>query len=254
MSNDYLYTPTKQDLKQYSKMSVVLLCPMMTPEPRWVRAMTNMVAYSWMHGLKIYSMAITEKVVVDWARNDLARSATHYKNEYTGKHFTHFFWLDCDHVFNPDMGVVLARHFAKKDVDGVSAVYYMRNGPTLPAIYIKDETPDYTHYPMIIIPEILCHVDAFGFGACMMKREIFTKVPEPWFTIDYRAGEDIMFCHKAREHGFKWWCDGAYKIGHISEPPIVTHKDYLEHLDKNEEVYADRVKVINSDGGRIDAS
>lgn len=255
MPADYLYKPTKEDLKQYSKMSIVLLCPMMKPpEPKWVRSMANMMAYSWMNDLKIYAMAITENVVVDWARNDLAKSATHKKNDYTDEYFSHFFWLDNDHTFNPDMGVVLARHFSKKEIDGVSAVYYMRNGPSLPTVYVKDETSDITHYPLVIVPEMLCHVDAFGFGACIMKREIFLKVPEPWFTIDWRGGEDITFCHKARvNNDIKWWCDGAYRIGHIGEAIIVTHKTYLEHMAKNKDAYADRVK-INLDGGLKDGT
>ena len=244
-----LYHPTKDDLKQYDKMSIVMLCPMMNPERKWVRCMANMMAYSWMHGLKIYAMAITEKVVVDWARNDLAGAALHKKNDYTGKYFTHFFWLDDDHVFNPDAGVVLAKHFAQSTVDGVSAVYYHRHPPTVPVIYVKDETEDYTHYTLAIIPKMLVNVDAFGFGCCMMKRDIFLKVEQPWFTIDAKGGEDIVFCHKARtEYGIKWWCDGTYRIGHIGEAPIVTHQTYLDHMEENKEAYADRVK-ITLDGG-----
>jgi hypothetical protein len=247
------YKPTAKDRKFFSKLRLVIISPIMHCEPRWVRSLVNMMAYSWMNDLKIYAMGITERVVVDWARNDLARIALHQKCNYTNKYYTHFLWLDSDHIFNPDLGVCLARHFMRADVDICSAVDYMRSGPTLPVVYVKDETPDeYLHYPLVIVPEILCEVDAVGFGACITKREVFKKTPKPWFTIDAKAGEDIAFCVAAKKAGFKVWVDGTYRLGHIGEPPVVTHKTYLEHMEKNKDVYADRVK-INLDGGVKDA-
>lgn len=244
-----LYEPTKEDCELFKKMRLVILSPIMHCEPRWVRSMANMISYSWMQGLKVYAMGITERVVVDWARNDLARIATHKKCDYTGKHYTHFLWLDSDHIFNPDLAVCLARHFAKKDVDICSAVYYMRSGPTMPVVYVKDESPDeYMHYPLIIVPESLFVADAVGFGACITKRDVFVKTPEPWFTIDAKAGEDISFCVAAKKAGFKVWVDGSYRLGHIGEPPVITHQTYLNHMETNKDSYADRVK-ISLDGG-----
>ena len=134
---------------------------------------------------------------VDWARNFLARQAKDHICEYTGKRYTHLLWLDTDHVFNPDLACILARHFKDPNIDAISALYFGRTGPTLPVVYVKDTSDDkHKHYPLLEVPPSLCEVDAFGFGACMMKLDIFDKVPEPWFTIDYRAGEDIAFCVK----------------------------------------------------------
>jgi len=243
MSLDYKFS--KEEKRIFSKMRIIILSPMMAPEPRWIRSLANMIAYSWMAGLRIYCMASVEKVVVDWARNNLAEAGYQKKCEYTGKHYTHFLWLDADHVFNPDLGCHLARHFLDKRVDGVSALYYARSGPPLPVAFVKAEgKDDYLHYPIIVIPNTLCEVDAFGFGACLMKRSIFGIVPKPWFTIDFRAGEDIAFCRKAKMLGVRWFVDGAYKLGHIGEAPVVTEKTYQDHLAKNPDAYAEKVKIF----------
>lgn len=241
---------SKTDKKLFETMSIVILSPMYIVEPAWVRSMANMVAYSWMQGLKVYQLAYTNRMVVDWARNSLARSAVEKKSEYTGTHYSHFLWLDVDHVFNPDLACELARHFTMKEVDAVSALYFSRTGPTLPVAYVKDDSANkYKHYPLIEVPPCLCEVDAFGFGATLQKREIYEITPEPWFTIDARAGEDIAFCVHAKEHGFRFWLDGAYKLGHVGEPPIITEEHYRKHLAENAEEYKDKIKV-SLDGGR----
>lgn len=235
---------TKQVKAQFEKMSICILTPISIPEPKWIQSTINMVAYSWMQGLRIYQMGMTERMVVDWARNFLAKQAIEHVNEYTGKKFTHLLWLDADHVFNPDLACILARHFLDPNIDAISALYYSRSGATLPVVYVKDKSEDeYKHYPLIEVPPTLCEVDAYGFGACMMKREVFEKVPEPWFTIDYRAGEDIAFCVKAKKYGIRFFLDGQYKLGHIGAPPIITEEDHKKHLEENKMLYADKIKV-----------
>jgi hypothetical protein len=239
MSNSY-----EQDRVQFDKMSVCIISPIYIPEPKWIQDLANMIAYSWMNGLKVYQMGITERMVVDWARNELARKARTHINEYTNEKFTHLLWLDADHVFRPDLACNLARFFTNPDIDMISALYYQRTGNPLPVAYVKDNNEDpYKHYPLIDVPPTLCEVDAIGFGACMMKRDVFDRVPEPWFTIDWRGGEDIVFCVHAKRHGIRIFLDGSYKIGHIGIPPIITEKDYKRHMEENQHLYADKIKV-----------
>lgn len=236
------FTP---DVKaQFEKMEICILSPIFIPEPKWIQDTVNMVAYSWMQGLKIYQMGITERMVVDWARNDLARNGRTHVNEYTGKQFTHLLWLDADHVFNPSLACCLARHMVNDYVDAVSALYYQRTGPTLPVAYVKDFNEDpFKHFPLIEVPPMLCEVDAVGFGAILMKRDIFDRVPEPWFTLDFRAGEDIAFCVEAKKHGVRFFLDGSLKMGHVGAAPIITEDDHKRHLQENQHLYADKIKV-----------
>lgn len=237
-----MFEPDKKTQKRFRHMSVCILtpCGAYHTHAKFTKHVANLISYSWMHGLKIYQMGITERMVVDWARNDLARTAISHINEYTGGKFTHLLWLDDDHVFNPDMAVRLASH----NVDMVSAMYFGRTSPFLPVVYVKDNDPDpYKHYPLIIAPKTMFEVDAVGFGAMFMKANVFERVPEPWFTIDYRAGEDIAFCVKAKEHGVKIYCDGAYRMGHIGPPEIVTEAAYQAYQDTHPEEFSDKIKI-----------
>ncbi len=238
-----LYSPSEKDIEHYKKMSVVVLVPCggYDNSVKFTKSLANMIAYSWMHGLKVYQMGITERMVVDWARNELARTAKDKINEYTGEKFTHILWLDDDHVFESDLACVLASH----DKEMVSALYYARVGKTLPVVYVKDESSDdeYKHFPIIEAPLCLFECDAVGFGAMLMKRDVLDKVSQPWFTIDWKAGEDIAFCVRAKKHGIKIYCDGRLVIGHVGVPKVIGRQDHLQYMEQNKSEFSDKVRI-----------
>ena len=235
-----MYSPTLEDRAIYKDMSVVIATPCKDNEmpAKFCADVANLIAYSWMHGLKVYQMAITERMVVHWARNDLAKRCRDHICEYTDKQFTHILWLDDDHVFTPDMLVYLARH----DVEVVSALYFGRSKP-LPVAYVKDMNDDkYKHYPLIEVPRKLCEVDAVGFGSLLMRRDILDRLDEPWFSFK-GAGEDIYFCVHAKEQGVKIYLDGSFLLGHLGEQNIVTQQTSQQYLQDNKDTYEDRVRV-----------
>lgn len=238
---DGLYRPDQLDKATYAFMSICILTPCATHQlpARFCKGVANMMAYSWMNDLAVYQMGITERMVVDWARNDLARTAMKTMNEYTGLPFTHFLWLDDDIMFNQDLAVKLA--CCEKDM--VSALYFGRSSPHYPVAYIQDKSEKYKHYPILEAPRALFECDAVGFGAVLTARTVFEQTPEPWFTIDYRAGEDIAFCVKAREFGTRIWCDGTYRLGHIGIPPVVTEKDWQRTKTQDPERFAVSTKI-----------
>lgn len=232
---------------------VVILSPIGRNEPRWTKCLADMICYTYRKsGVFVSEMGITEDVERDWARNALAREAVARICPFTGEHYTHALWLDADHVFEPDLLVRLAAH----DVDLVGALYYHRNGPPLPVAYVEaPEIEDpYKHHPMLDVPNALFEVGAIGFGAVLMNLDILRNVPEPWFTIDWKAGEDVAFCVKARQHGYKVYCDGSLQIGHIGARPIVREGDYLKWKADNQQKYeADRilVKIRGAENGKL---
>lgn len=237
---------TDKEKDYFRSMSVCILSPITLSDglPKWIQSMVNMVAYSHEQGIRVRQFGYTYRQVVDWARNELARAVRDYVDPGTGEKYSHVLWLDSDHAFNPDLCTHLARHMcANPEIDAVSALYFGRHKP-LPVVYVKDGNPDeYTHYTLLWPPAGLFQCDAVGFGSLLMRRDVFDRVPEPWFTLDYRAGEDVAFCVEAKKHGIKFFCDGAYTLGHIGEPPIVTRKDYERHLEDNAEEYKDKIKV-----------
>jgi len=237
---------TEAEKKMFSEMSVCILSPIQWIEPEWVRATVNMVAYSWHNGLKVEEMGITIRQVIDWARNDLVRAGMEKKRMLTGDtlDYTHFLWLDTDHIFNGDLCCQLARHFAIPEVDSVSALYFARTGTYMPVAYVKDfNTDPYKHFPLVEVPNNLCEVDATGFGAILMKRDVFERVPYPWFTLDWRAGEDIAFCVEAKKRGIRFFLDGQYKLGHLGDRQVITEKTYRQYQAEHPEKFADKIKV-----------
>lgn len=55
-------------------------------------------------------------------------------------------------------------------------------------------------------------VTAVGFGVCLTRKEVFDKMPQPWFDILWTdlggiIGEDIHFCVKALDNGIKTYVD-----------------------------------------------
>ena len=116
---------TDRETAGFADMMICILSPMAHVEPAWVRSTVNMVAYSWAHGLPIFEMGHVHRQVVHWGRNELARQALE-SNGPAGP-YTHFLWLDTDHVFEPYLAAFLARHMVNRsEIDAVSALYYAR--------------------------------------------------------------------------------------------------------------------------------
>jgi hypothetical protein len=69
--------------------------------------------------------------------------------------------------------------------------------------------------------EMVAHV---GMGFMLVKREVFEKLPKPWFLMSVGdhipgglEGEDVYFCRKAAEHGFPTFVDDlvSHQVRHI---------------------------------------
>ncbi|GAI93114.1 unnamed protein product, partial [marine sediment metagenome] len=58
-----------------------------------------------------------------------------------------------------------------------------------------------------------------GAGFLLVKREVFEKLPYPWFSFE-KGGEDLYFCDKARENGFEIWADMSVLLGHLRLEPV----------------------------------
>ena len=124
---------------------------------------------------------------------------------------THLFFVDGDMSFEPDVLDKLLAH--NKDV--VGARYFKRNGKE------KDPVVN-TRYDMpgVQMPNHIFNNYAIATGCLLVKREVFEKIPRPWFSMgtpERQMGEDIFFSEKARESGIELWIDPTLDVKHIGE-------------------------------------
>lgn len=161
------------------------------------------------------------------SRNDLAIRAIKMGANYV-------FWLDSDMVFEPD---VLKRMFANKDKgDIITGVYYRRVPPFSPVLFEKlsfDEKGACSWKELEDVPEEVFEVEGCGFGCVLMPTDIFIDVQSRFGTMFNPiggTGEDLSFCWRARQLGFKIVCDPAIPLGHVGHHTI--NRDYYEAYRK----------------------
>jgi hypothetical protein len=113
-------------------------------------------------------------------------------------------WIDSDMRFPKDaLQILLSR---KLPIVGVNAT--TRRFPVLPtALDYDQETKDLvkvTSKDKTGLEQVL----GLGFGMVLIRKEVFQKVEKPWFWFEQTdkggtIGEDIYFCVKAFDKGFK---------------------------------------------------
>lgn len=160
------------------------------------------------------------------SRNDLVQIAIKQGCDY-------IFWLDSDMMFPPN---VLTRMFEDlKHGDIVSGLYFRRVAPFTPVIYDKldiDDTGCHYTEPKDI-PDGIFEVAGCGFGCVLLPTDIMLDVLEKYgspFTPINGIGEDLSFCWRARQLGFKIVCDPDIPLGHVGHHVIT--REYWEGYRK----------------------
>ncbi|MBQ3921365.1 MAG: glycosyltransferase [Firmicutes bacterium] len=145
-------------------------------------------------------------------------------------------WFDSDMIFAPDTMEKLVKHM-EDGYDIVSGLYFRRRSPFTPVLFkrlfIQGEAclqEDYNDYP----EDGLFEVEGIGFGCVMMKTEVLLSVFARYkncFTMMGRNGEDVSFSMRARNCGYKIWCDPSIKCGHIAYSMVNEgfYKNYKLH-------------------------
>ena len=133
-------------------------------------------------------------------------------------HYTHVLWLDSDMIFNVDIleKLMLSGH------DFVTGIYHARRkgygSCVFKAIEAENGVERFEEYPNEVFQRAAC-----GFGCVLTSAFLLSNVflhyntcftPLPWL------GEDIAFCKRATDLGFKLWCEPSGVCGHIGLTPI----------------------------------
>lgn len=130
-------------------------------------------------------------------------------------------WFDSDMVFNAD---TLKRmlEFIDAGHDMVTGIYYRRTPPYSPVAFrtmeLNEKGDGFDFDEFDEIPDEPFEVAACGFGCVLMKTEMFVSVFAKFgqmFTPIANCGEDIAFCWRARQCGYKIIADPSIALGHV---------------------------------------
>ena len=138
---------------------------------------------------------IAQGAILPNLRNMLAKKALETKA-------THIIFIDSDMRFAPDT----IHKLVKRNKDIIASNCKKRTQDEWTAR--KDGKPVSSEFKKGIE-----EVDTIGMGVTCIKTSVFEKMAEPYFSTPWdtqekkHVGEDVFFCHMAREAGFKIFID-----------------------------------------------
>lgn len=166
------------------------------------------------------------------SRNNLATRAIQSEADYV-------FWMDSDMVFAPDTLVRMVDVLQKNKLDILTGIYFRRVQPFSPVLFdmleIRDQRASWTSFNEI--PDGLFEVGGCGFGCVLMDTGVFIDVQSKFkqmFAPIGNVGEDLSFCWRARECGYKIYCDPSIVCGHVGYQ-IVDDKFYKSFLEAQQQ-------------------
>lgn len=167
------------------------------------------------------------------SRNDLAGYAMK-------EGFDYVFWLDSDMVFKADVLEKMMQRMQDNDIKMLTGIYFRRHPPYSPVIFEKMDVgesggwkfSDFAEYPK----DELFEVAACGFGCVLMATEVLLDVQLKQgrlFHPFHGGGEDISFCWRVRQSGYKIMCDPTIPLGHVGNVVIdgTLYHNYLKLED-----------------------
>jgi hypothetical protein len=193
--------------------------------------------------LKVPQGSVKENVIGgDWcsARNELARRCIEEGYDY-------LWFMDDDHSFGPDLLQKLLEAAETYDLPIVNPLCTMRTAPFHLVTFAANPDPEskdrYLPISLEGLPgEGIVELEAGGCAGMLIRRDVLEAtrlmsfdyrntsavddvympfvVPDRWFEYGDRS-EDLVFCEKAKEAGFKIHADLSARLGHITTAVVV---------------------------------
>lgn len=126
--------------------------------------------------------------------------------------------IDSDIVFKLEDVRKMWRHLQVFDI--VSGLYCLGNPPYPPCVLKRTEND----YEFCEPPKSMGMIDACGGGFLGISEKAVKKLPDNAFDNVWENGvphgEDISFCHRAKQLGFRIWLDPSISVGQIRSNAI----------------------------------
>ncbi len=159
-----------------------------------------------------YEVAIESGTLVYMARDRLAGKAVNQR-------FTHVLWLDSDMVFEPE--IVEDLQFCGQDF--VTGIAHGRRKPFTSCLFKNIDLNHLELWKLEDYPAEAFEVAGCGMACCLMSTEVIKQVMincGTAFNPIMQYGEDISFCKRAHDLGFKIYAEPAVRLGHIAHIAI----------------------------------
>lgn len=170
------------------------------------------------------SLAMEMSSLVYHSRNHLVGKAIQLNADY-------MLWLDSDMVFHPDLLTGMMSTMSDKGLDILTGVYYRRVSPYTPVLLDKLEIDGkkVDSHNIEEIPNEMFEVAGCGFGCVLMKTDVAFDVLAkfgPPFNPIHGVGEDLSFCWRARQCGYKIYADPSIWLGHVGK--VTVSREFYE--------------------------
>lgn len=159
-----------------------------------------------------YEVAIESGTLVYMARDRLAGKAVNQK-------FSHVLWLDSDMVFEPE--IVEDLQFCGKDF--VTGIAHGRRKPFTSCLFKNIDLNHLELWQLKDYPAEAFEVAGCGMACCLISTEVIKQVMINYgtaFNPIMQYGEDISFCKRAHDLGFKIYAEPTVRLGHIAHIAI----------------------------------
>jgi len=157
-----------------------------------------------------FTLDINSGTLVYLARERIAHRAIN-------EEYSHVLWLDSDMIFTPSILDDLM--FSGKGF--VTGIYHARRKGYASCIFKSIEINKIERFDEY--PNETFEIAGCGFGCVLVETEILKAVclnKGTCFTPLKNLGEDIAFCQRAREMGYKLYCEPSVVCGHIGHIAI----------------------------------
>jgi len=212
-------------------VTIAFCIPGKAQSMEFTESWTNLVVYMVKRNIDFYLHQYYSADIYD-CRNNLVTEEAHIPWEmmpvFLGKPYDYMMWIDSDIGFKPEDVMKLVN----TGQDVISGVCPM--GPTMrcPAGRFGYDEYGQPSLDYISIAELdnvdqdtLIPVEFAGYGFIAVKQGVFEAMEYPWFrtTIRKHAGrevnpsEDLGWCIRAREKGFKVWLYPGVRLTHNKE-------------------------------------
>ncbi len=146
------------------------------------------------------------------SRNKLAERAINSDADYV-------LWLDSDMTFVPDTLDMMIDTLKSNNYEILTGMYFRRRPPFTPTLFQELRITNHGTVTAEFdeIPDSIFEVAGCGFGCVLMNRNVLWNVfcqNGGMFAPINGVGEDLSFCWRARQCGYKIWCDPSIALGH----------------------------------------